>query len=87
MSTGLIRSVDTLRPNGKPLKHNTSIEDDKFLSVAEAASYLGVTPLTIRNMLTDRRLRAYTLGRRVLRIRLADIHAALTPYAGEIGGA
>jgi len=69
------------------LKHNTSIEDDKFLSVAEAASYLGVTPLTIRNMLTDRRLRAYTLGRRVLRIRLADIHAALTPYAGEIGGA
>lgn len=69
------------------MKHNTSIEDDKFLSVAEAAKYLGVTPLTIRNMLTDRRLRAYTLGHRVLRIRLSDIEAALTPYAGEIGRA
>jgi excisionase family DNA binding protein len=56
--------------------------EDRFISVAEAAAYLSVTPLTVHNMLRDGRLRAYTLGHRVLRISLADLRAALTPYGG-----
>ena len=56
--------------------------DDRFVSVTEAADYLGVTTRTIRNMLLDNRLRAYTLGPRTLRIRLSDLHAALAPYGG-----
>ena len=60
----------------------TQAAEDRFLSVAEAATYLGVTPMTIRNMLQDGRLRAYTLGHRVLRIHAADLRAALTPYGG-----
>jgi excisionase family DNA binding protein len=56
--------------------------DDRFVSVTEAAAYLGVDRLTVRHMLLDGRLRAYTLGPRVLRIRLSDIHAALQPYGG-----
>lgn len=56
--------------------------NDRFLTVTEAADYLGVNVMTIRNMLRDGRLKAYTLGHRVLRIRLSDIDAALQPYGG-----
>jgi excisionase family DNA binding protein len=51
-----------------------------FVSIADAAAYLGVTVRTVRNMLYDNRLRAYKLGPRIVRIRLSDIDAALTPY-------
>ena len=40
------------------------------------------TPMTIRNMLKDGRLTAWTLGPRVLRIRLSDLDSALSPYGG-----
>lgn len=60
----------------------TMSAEDGFLSVAKAAAYLDVTPLTIRNMLRDGRLRAYTLGHRVLRIHATDLRAALSPYGG-----
>jgi len=56
--------------------------NDRFISVTEAAKYLGVTTLTIRNMLLDGRLQGWNLGPRVLRIRLSDLKAALTPYGG-----
>jgi excisionase family DNA binding protein len=58
--------------------------DDRLLSVAEAAEYLGVNPMTVRNMLTDGRLKACTLGPRILRIRLSDIESALQPYGGAV---
>lgn len=56
--------------------------DDRFVSIGEAAVYLGVDPMTVRNMLKDGRLKAWTLGPRVLRIRLSDIDSALQPYGG-----
>ena len=58
--------------------------DDRLLSVAAAAQYMDVNPMTIRNMLKDGRLKAYTLGPRVLRIRLSDINAALSLYGGAV---
>jgi excisionase family DNA binding protein len=63
-------------------KRQTAVPADHFLSVAESAAYLGVTPMSIRNMLRDGRLTAYTLGPRVVRIRLSDIDSALQPYGG-----
>ncbi len=56
------------------------VTDDRFVSVAEAAIFLGVDTMTVRNMLKDGRLQAWTLGPRVLRIRLSDIESALSPY-------
>jgi len=41
-----------------------------------------VTTKTVRNMILDGRLPARTLGVRVVRIRLSDIDAALSPYGG-----
>lgn len=64
-------STTTSRPPG-----------DRLISVAEAATYLGVTDRTVRNMLYDNRLKAYTAGPRVLRLRLSEIDAALKPYNG-----
>ena len=54
---------------------------DRFVSIAEAAEYLGVNVRTIRNMLYDGRLKAHKLGPRIVRIRLSDIDAALEPWA------
>jgi excisionase family DNA binding protein len=56
--------------------------DDRFVTITGAAEYLGVDAMTVRNMLKDRRLKAWTLGPRVLRIRLSDIDSALQPYGG-----
>lgn len=63
-------------------KRQTTIPADRFLSITETAEYLGVNAMTIRNMIRDGRLKAHTLGPRVLRIRLSDIDSALTPYGG-----
>ncbi|WP_245830415.1 excisionase family DNA-binding protein [Mycobacterium numidiamassiliense] len=56
--------------------------DDHFVSISDAAAYLAVDPMTVRNMLKDGRLRAWTLGPRVVRIKLSDLDAALQPYGG-----
>jgi excisionase family DNA binding protein len=76
----LAASID---PGANRANRRTTKLEDRFVSVAEAAEYLGVDPRTIRNMLRDGRLKASTLGPRVLRIRLSDLHAALQPYGGE----
>jgi len=54
---------------------------DRFVSIAEAAEYLGVSVRTVRNLLYENRIRGHKLGPRIVRIRLSDIDAALTPYA------
>lgn len=54
----------------------------KYITIAETAEMLGVTKMTIRNMLCDGRLRGYRLGK-VVRLRLAEVEAALAPFGGE----
>ncbi len=71
----------TRRSQKKPAASSTN---DRFVSVTEAAAYLGVDTMTIRNMLKDGRLQAWTLGPRVLRIRLSDIESALSPYGAAV---
>jgi excisionase family DNA binding protein len=75
---------------GKPMSRKTTTApgtfvrscDDRLVSIATAADYLGVTTKTVRNMILDGRLPARTLGVRVVRIRLSDIDAAHSPYGG-----
>jgi excisionase family DNA binding protein len=64
------------------LKHNNSSR--KYVTLSEAADYLGVTPRTVRQMVADSRLRAYKLGDRVVRLRLDEIDAAMQPVGGEV---
>jgi excisionase family DNA binding protein len=58
----------------------TPTKEDRLVGIPEAAAYLGVTPRSIHNMLTDGRLKGYRLGARIVRIRKADIDAALEAW-------
>jgi excisionase family DNA binding protein len=49
-----------------------------YLTVDEAAAYLGVARNTIKNYINDGRLRAFKLGPRMLRVRQSDVDALLT---------
>lgn len=66
-------------PVKRPIAPPRNISD-RLISITDAAHYLGCDPMTVRNMIKDGRLKAYTLGPRVLRIRLSDIDSALRPY-------
>lgn len=57
-----------------------TIENDRRLvSIADAATYLGVSKRTVEGMLADGRLVAHKLGPRVVRIRISEIDEALEP--------
>jgi excisionase family DNA binding protein len=47
----------------------------KYISIGAAAEYLDVTPKTIRRFISEGRLPAYRLGKRMLRVDLADVQA------------
>jgi excisionase family DNA binding protein len=53
-----------------------------YLSITDAAEYLGVTTHTIRQMIADGRLRGYRSGPRLIRLRIDEIDAALQPFGG-----
>lgn len=55
-----------------------------YLSISDAAAYLGVTPRTIRQMIADGRLRGYRSGPRLVRLRRDEIDAAMQPYGGAV---
>jgi excisionase family DNA binding protein len=52
----------------------------RYISQAETGELLGVTDRTVRNMISDGRLRGYKIGRTV-RLRLSEVEAALVPIA------
>ena len=54
----------------------------RYISILEAAEYLGCTDRTIRQMIADGRLRGYRSGRRLVRLRTDDIDAAMKPFGG-----
>ena len=47
------------------------------LSMKDVALYLGVTTRTVRQMVTDGRLKAYRLGPKAIRFRRSEVDAAL----------
>lgn len=64
------------------MSNKTCAQPATMLSIADTARYLNVTTRTVQQMIADRRLRAYSLGPRVVRLRLDEINAALRPYGG-----
>lgn len=53
-----------------------------YISIIEAAELIGVTDRTVRQMIADGRLKAYSISPRIVRIKLADLEAAMRPYGG-----
>lgn len=54
----------------------------RWASIQEAAEHLGVTDRTIRQMIADSRLRGYRSGRRLIRLDLNEVDAAMKPFGG-----
>jgi excisionase family DNA binding protein len=59
---------------------STERGEHRFVRVNKAAAYWDVHPVTIRKMIDDGKIKAYRIGRRLLRVDLAEIE---TLMAGE----
>lgn len=54
----------------------------RYVKMAEAAEYLGVTDRTIRQMIADGRITGYRNGSRLVRVDLNELDAAMQPFGG-----
>jgi excisionase family DNA binding protein len=54
----------------------------RYITITEAAEYLGVTERTIRAMISDGRLLAHRNGSRIIRLRVDEIDNAMSPVGG-----
>ena len=53
-----------------------------YVKIAEAAAHLQVNERTIRQMIADGRLIGYRSGKRLVRVDLNEIDAAMRPFGG-----
>jgi excisionase family DNA binding protein len=79
----LLLAMSAPAPNRQTRRHPPKANHRAYVGIPEAATYLDVTPKTIRRYIAEGRLPAYRLGDRVVRIKVADLDAALTPMGGE----
>ncbi len=64
----------------------TSVLDEEFVTIAEAARVLRVSPSTIRRWIGEGDLPAYRVGRRRVRVRKPDLARLIAPVQeGERG--
>ena len=69
-----------IRPNRATRRHPERAEQSPpNMSIPDTALYLGITETTVRGMIADKRLKAYRLGDRVIRLRRSEIDAAMRP--------
>jgi excisionase family DNA binding protein len=54
----------------------------EWITIQEAADYLGLSERSVRAMIADGRLRGYRNGRRVIRLDRNEIDAAMRPFGG-----
>lgn len=66
-------------PNRWARRHPEQPIQRGFVGIPEAATYLDVTPKTIRRMIARGELQAWRLGKRLIKIRAADLDALMTP--------
>jgi excisionase family DNA binding protein len=59
--------------NGKPVGR-------RYARINDAADYIDVNPITIRQMISDGKIRAYRSGQRIVRVDLNELDAVM---AGE----
>lgn len=76
-----ISQVDNSPPVNRRARRHPDTQR-AYVGIPEAATYLDVATKTVRRMITEGRLPAYRLGNRVIKVRIADLDAALTPIGG-----
>jgi excisionase family DNA binding protein len=53
-----------------------------YVGIPEAAAYLDVDHKTIRRLIAAQLLPGYRLGNRIIKVKVADLDAVLTPMGG-----
>lgn len=56
----------------------------RYVSLDEAAEYLGVSKVTLRRAIRDGRLRAKRMGRQLIRIDLRELDALLSDIPSAV---
>jgi excisionase family DNA binding protein len=83
-------SAPAVAPNRRARRHPNTQADNlvpalrRWVSIQDAAEYLGVTDRTIRQMIADGRLTGYRSGTRLVRLDLNEINAAMRPFGGTV---
>jgi excisionase family DNA binding protein len=64
------------------MSHQTGPPRRRYAKLKEAATYIGVTERTIRQMIADGRICGYRSGSRLVRIDLNELDVAMKPFGG-----
>lgn len=70
------------RTSDKTSAPSTPQPERRWASMQQAADHIGVTTRTIRQMITDGKVRGYRINARLYRVDLNEIDAALQPFGG-----
>lgn len=80
------RAQSDISPNNAPNRASRRREErgkqPAYLGIPEAAAYLDVDHKTIRRLIAAKRLAGYRLGNRIIKVKVADLDAVLTPMQG-----
>ena len=55
-----------------------------YVGIPEAATYLDSSEKTVRRLIAAKRLPAYRLGNRVLKVKIADLDSVFSPVGGTV---
>jgi excisionase family DNA binding protein len=55
---------------------------NRYITIKQAAQYLGLTDRTVRQMIADGRLAGYRSGARLVRLRVDEIDSVMQPFGG-----
>ncbi|WP_406816193.1 excisionase family DNA-binding protein [Mycobacterium sp. M23085] len=71
-------------PNRQARRHTSDAKPQgrRWASAKETGEYLSLTTRTIWTMIDDGRLRAYRNGKKLVRLDLNEVDAAMTPLGG-----
>lgn len=58
----------------------------RFASLEDGANYLGLSPRTLRRMISSGELTGYRIGKRVLRVDLDELETLLRPIPTVTSG-
>lgn len=61
-------------------KKPRTVQAGTYLSIPEVALLIGVTEFSVREMIKDGRLKAYSLGPRIVRLKRDEVESAWQPY-------
>ena len=69
-------------PSSEAVKEHNKAVYRRYLTLDETADYLGVARRTVRDMISDGRLPARRAGKKIVRLRIDEIDAAMVPFGG-----